>query len=88
MLESNIQAKGARELRKAGWIVDKSVGHSHNGWPDMQCYRDGITIFIEWKKPGKKPDPLQWYWIKKLRKAGFQAYVIDDWNDLKKHKLI
>ena len=88
MLESTIQKQIITRLDKAGWIVDKPVTRSHKGFPDLTAYKDGTTVFIEVKRPGEKPTKIQEFWILKLRMSGFDAYVMSDWQELRKYELI
>ena len=76
MLESQIQKNIIAEYEKAGWLVVKIIQTNKNGWPDLQCHKDGITIFIECKKKGCKLSPLQIYRHQELQKQGFKVIVI------------
>lgn len=48
------------------------------GFPDrMVLFRGGNIVFVECKRPkGGKFEPLQPLWLKRLRKLGFQVWVI------------
>lgn len=83
-LERNIQTKLINALRADGWIVNKPTGNSLNGWPDVQAYRDGKCVFIEVKAPGNKPRKLQQFRLLQLANAGFDCFVWDGKEDLKK----
>lgn len=87
-LESSVQKGIITLLKSAGWVVDKPVSRSHNGFPDITAYKDGKTIFIEVKRPGGKTKPIQDYWINKLKNMGFDAYVIESPKQLKDYELI
>jgi Holliday junction resolvase len=75
MKESAVQASIIRNMEKAGWLVVKILQCNRNGWPDLQCHRDGYTLFIEVKADGKKPSALQGYRHKQLREKGFSVIV-------------
>jgi hypothetical protein len=45
-------------------------------------HRDGVSRYIEVKRPGKKPRPLQEFRHKELRKAGIPIDVITDISEL------
>jgi len=77
MLESKIQSRVVTVYEANGWLVNKIIQCTNNGWPDLECHRDGITLFIECKAPGEKCSPLQLYRHAQLRKAGFTVLVID-----------
>lgn len=45
------------------------------GWPDFSCFKNGATVFIEFKVEGKKPTPEQAECIWRLQSEGFPAAV-------------
>ena len=77
MLEKQVQAKVKKMLTDRGWLVVKIMSCSLPGWPDLQAHKDGRTIFVECKAPGKKPTPLQLYRHEALRATGFEVFVVD-----------
>lgn len=77
MRENIIQKSVQTKYEKDGWLVVKIIQTTLNGWPDLQCHKNGQTIFIECKAPGKKPQPLQLYRHQQLRELGFTVLVID-----------
>jgi hypothetical protein len=54
MKESAVQASIIRNMERAGWLVNKIIQCTNNGWPDLECHRDGYTLFIEVKKEGEE----------------------------------
>jgi len=78
MLESQIERAVCKHAKSTGWLVFKFVSPSHNGVPDRIFLKNGITIFVEFKRPGGKLSPLQIHVIGQLRNAGFDVHVIDD----------
>lgn len=78
MLEKQIQNKVRKHLSDHGWIVVKIMTCSMPGWPDLQAHKNGRTIFIECKAPGKIPSPLQIHRHEMLRAAGFEVFIIDN----------
>lgn len=46
---------------------------SEAGWPDRTLMYRGQCMFLELKRPGEKPEPLQQYVLDTLTKDGFQA---------------
>lgn len=75
--EADIQSSVIKAYEKDGWLVNKMIQTTANGWPDLECYRNGAIIFIECKAPGKKPTPLQLYRHEQLRNQGFTVLIID-----------
>lgn len=48
------------------------------GYPDRLFLSPrGHTIFIEMKRLGQKPDPIQYYRIRELQRRGIPAYWVD-----------
>lgn len=78
MLEKRIEKKFADTVKKSGGIALKIVSPSFAGIPDrLVLLPGGRMCFVELKSPGKKPRPLQLSRCNKLKKLGFQVYVID-----------
>jgi Holliday junction resolvase len=82
MREAIIQSQIKRYLEVNGWMVIKLIQTSVNGIPDLMALRNGRTIFIEVKQPGKKPSDLQQYRIEKLHKQGFEAICATSLQDV------
>lgn len=64
-----------KKYEREGYIVIKLVLTNQNGIPDLLLLKDGKAVFVEVKRPGSKPRPLQEYRIEQLRKAGFEVRV-------------
>ena len=80
--ESIIQTKVRKYFERKKWLVVKILQCTKNGWPDLQCHKDGKTIFIETKTEGGRLRPLQFYRQHELREQGFEVYTIYHINDL------
>lgn len=79
-LEKTIVNRGMEIAESLGWIAVKVHGSAYGprGFPDCQFFRDGVTKFIEYKRPGEEPTAIQLRWHKRLRDAGFAVAVIDE----------
>ena len=77
MRESRIQNKVIKQYESQGWLVVKILQTTLNGWPDLQCHKDGITLFIEVKADGGILSPLQHHRHSQLRAAGFTVLIIN-----------
>lgn len=77
-LESAIQRKIIRRYEKAGYLVVKIELCNKSGFPDLMLLKDGKASFVEVKRPGQKPRPLQEYRLKELTDAGFDAFVLTE----------
>lgn len=78
-LEQVIQTKIIKNLEKEGYYVIKLSKTNKNGIPDLMAIPKGMAIkFIEVKKKGKEPSPLQHFRIKELNAHGCDASWTDD----------
>lgn len=77
-LESEIQHKIIKRYEADGYIVVKITLCSKPGFPDLMLLKDGKASFVEVKRPGEKPRPLQVHRLKELRRAGFDAIVLTE----------
>ena len=82
MTEQQIQKKISDHYELNGYFVVKLIKTNKNGIPDLLCTKGGSTIFIEVKRQGKHPTPLQQHRIKELRKVGVEAYAMDGINSI------
>ena len=78
MLESKLQSKMIKLAEASGWYVIKLIKTNKNGIPDLFMIRDGRVVFVEVKREGGKPRPLQEYRIDELKKVGMEAHVCDN----------
>ncbi len=78
--ESKLQKRVRMAMVGAGWYVLKVSLCNMAGHPDLTCFLDSKTIFIEMKAEGKKPEPLQVIRHQRLTELGFRVYVIDTWE--------
>ncbi|MCI1648793.1 MAG: VRR-NUC domain-containing protein [Bacteroides sp.] len=74
-LESKIQAGIIKRLETQGYYVVKLILTNKNGIPDLLLLKDGKASFVEVKRPGEKPRPLQEYRMNELKKLGFKCEV-------------
>ncbi|MBL4908951.1 MAG: VRR-NUC domain-containing protein [Alteromonadaceae bacterium] len=78
-LESSLEKTFNREAAKLKLLSIKLVALSRSGFPDRTVIgRGGLIFFVELKRLGEKAKPHQLYWHRKLRKLGFNVYVIDN----------
>lgn len=82
MLESQIKRECTKQLEKSGWLVIHLIQTSQNGIPDTLILRNKQSYFIEFKRPGGKPRPLQSYRIRKLQDQGFETLIVSDVKDI------
>jgi Holliday junction resolvase len=78
--EQKIQTKIINRLTKEGWLCVKLIKTSKNGIPDLMCLKEGVTIFIEVKRPNGKLSELQKIRIKQLKDLGFNCKIWIDYE--------
>lgn len=77
VLEKVIENRVVVWAKKHGFLTPK-VKFVENGYPDrLFISPNGHTIFIEFKRPGFAPAPLQHYRINELKKRGVPAFWCD-----------
>ena len=81
MTEQKIQKQISDALTAKGWFVTKLIKTTTNGIPDVLACKNDQCMFIEVKKPGEEPTPLQLFTQRQMRGKGltvFVAYGVDD----------
>lgn len=77
VLEVDIEDKVVKWAQKRKFLTPK-VKFVETGYPDRLFVSPyGHTIFIEFKKPGEKPSPIQNHRLEELRKRGIPATWCD-----------
>ena len=76
MLESKIQASCLKYAKAKGWYVLKIIKCNVNGFPDSVIFKDGKTIFVEFKSLIGKQSELQKYQQKQLEAQGFKYFLV------------
>ncbi len=75
--ERDVERKLKQEVERMGGVCWKFTS-SVSGVPDRLClFPRGVIVFVELKRHGAKPRPLQIRQIEKIRKLGFRVEVID-----------
>ena len=78
MLEKEIERKLVRTVQMMGGKAVKIACPGYDGMPDrMVLLKGGRMGFVEVKRPGEKPRPLQLSRHRMLRELGFKVYVLD-----------
>lgn len=60
----------------------KFVSPGYDGMPDRLIVCKGSVIFVECKRPGKKPRKLQEVRLKEIRDQGVPAFCVDSKNQV------
>lgn len=79
MLEKQIEKAVCDYAKSKGVLCYKFVSPGHAGVPDrMFVLPGGIVFFIEFKRTGCVPTPLQMREIERLRSQELSVFVIDN----------
>lgn len=84
MSESAIEKKVCAYAKSKGWLHFKWSSPGQKGVPDRIFMKRGKVFFVEFKDTGKEPTTLQSVVINKIRRQGFDVYVIDSVEQGKK----
>lgn len=82
MKESYIQSQIIVKLESWGWMVVKLIQTNTNGIPDLMAMKDGKTVFIEVKREGEQPAPLQKHRLNQINAKGILAFWADKTEDV------
>ena len=79
MREKYLEQKLVQAVKAAGGICPKFTSPGTDGMPDrLILFPNGKLAFVEVKRKGMKPTPLQLARHGMLRKLGFKVFVLDD----------
>ena len=79
MREKTLERKLVQAVKAMGGICPKFISPGFDGMPArLVLLPMGRIAFVEVKRPGKEPRPLQVARHETLRRLGFQVYILDD----------
>ena len=79
MREKAIEKKLVQAVKSTGGIAPKFISPGFDGMPDrLVLLPMGKAAFVEVKRRGEKPRPLQEARHGMLRRLGFLVFVLDD----------
>lgn len=77
--EHTIEQKLVAKVKKSGGICPKFISPGYDGMPDrLVLLPKGKIGFVEVKRKGIKPRPLQISRHRLLKRLGFKVFVLDD----------
>ena len=82
LLEAKFQARLITFWEGLGWTVVRLLRTSKGGMPDVLLLHPARpTVFVEVKRAGERPRPVQEYRHQELRQLGFDVRVVSpgDW---------
>lgn len=84
MREKLIEQKLVQAVKAMGGIAPKLISPGYDGMPDRIVLLPNAGIaFVEVKRRGGKPRPLQESRHVMLRRLGFKVFVLDDEKQIK-----
>lgn len=84
MLEKDIEKQLVNETKRMRGLALKFTSPGFVGVPDrLLLLPGGKLAFVEVKRAGEKPRPIQISRHKLLRKLGFKVYVLDSKKQIK-----
>lgn len=82
LLEKDIEAAVCRYAKECGCLVYKFTSPARRSVPDrLLLLPGGVTVFIEFKRPGGVLTPGQERERDRIRAQGHRWYLIDDINE-------
>jgi len=79
MKEKELERKLVQAVKAMGGLAPKFVSPGFDGMPDRIVLIPGGKIgFVEVKRKGENPSPLQVSRHGMLRRLGFKVYILDD----------
>lgn len=82
--EASIVNRICKELKTRGIWYEKRHGdiYARRGQPDLLVVIEGRAFFLEVKRPGQAPTPLQAHRLEQCRNAGAVAEVVRSLDDV------
>lgn len=78
LLEKDVQKSCVAWARGRGWWARKFSSPANRSVPDYIFGKDGCTVFVEFKAPGKKATDNQLEEHKLMEEVGLAVHVIDN----------
>ncbi|EML1096328.1 TPA: VRR-NUC domain-containing protein [Pseudomonas aeruginosa] len=77
-LEADVERPAKEFAKKRGWFVVKLMRCDIDSMPDDLFHRRGVTMYIEFKRPGEQPSKKQRSRHRELRAHGIPVHVCDN----------
>lgn len=85
-LESKFESEFMAWVHKQGGLAIKLPSNMYTGIPDRMVLYEGKVAFIELKREGFKPRPIQQFWLDELKKRRFTSFWLTPSEFNKKYK--
>jgi len=83
ILERRVESQFVEYCTALGIKCLKLKLASESSWPDRTLLYKGQVMFMELKRAGEKPTPLQQYTLDELMTTGFHARWSNDYEQMK-----
>ena len=83
ILEKDLERKFVNAIKKIGGLTYKFVSPGNAGVPDRIVIYKGNVVFVELKRPGEEPRPLQKAVFDQMSDNGAYICIIDSEEDIK-----
>lgn len=84
-LESELETKATEYALSLGAMHLKLNVRGRRGWPDhIYVFPGDLTLFVEFKRLGKEPEPIQAYTIAELEARGAHVFWTNNLDDFKR----
>jgi hypothetical protein len=84
LTEAKIERTVVQWAKELNVLTIKLNVRGQRGVPDRLFLYDGRVLFLEFKRPGAVPTPIQRWELNNLRAHGFDAAVTDDIEQAKR----
>lgn len=81
--ESKVEKRCRDYAMGRGWWVSKFTAPGKNAVPDRLFIRNGVVLFVEFKRPTKEPTKQQLHRHKEMREHGANVIWTDNFEDFK-----
>jgi hypothetical protein len=85
MLEREVESHSSDTAKAAGWWNRKFKTPARRSAPDRIFAKNGRVFWVEFKRTGESPTPLQLEEHAAMRAAGLTVYVCDSRRGEEKH---
>lgn len=83
--ESKTEKQCSEYAQGRGWWVSKYTSPGKKAVPDRLFIRNGVVLFVEFKRRGEKPTAQQLNRHKQMAKAGANVTWVDNFADFKNY---
>lgn len=83
--ESKVEGRCCEYAQGRGWWVSKFTAPGKKAVPDRVFIRDGVVLFVEFKRPGEEPTLQQRNRHRQMKAKGANVTWVDNFEDFKNY---